>query len=231
VNSCTHIPPQYPPEERSVTSLQPPLSSVSTHLAEEWEIVISSARSTKDAMEFTQLGPLQAFAEPEAYTKSASEIGESRVQQSSRSHLRASFALSSSKESSPPLASLSELPLDVHTSANPCARLAVSYWGAGPSADTGAKRPELSSGTSSQRVARALDRSQEGLQNASSSSSLTAASPLASRWHCRVCYKVPRDPTATICGHLFCHGCIIEALRKDLQCPVCRNDMLVRLYV
>ncbi|KAH8101807.1 hypothetical protein BXZ70DRAFT_906377 [Cristinia sonorae] len=50
-------------------------------------------------------------------------------------------------------------------------------------------------------------------------------------WHCRVCLKEPTEPTATMCGHLFCHGCIIQELSRNFQCPVCRKMMLLRLHV
>ncbi|PCH44269.1 hypothetical protein WOLCODRAFT_18819 [Wolfiporia cocos MD-104 SS10] len=46
-------------------------------------------------------------------------------------------------------------------------------------------------------------------------------------WHCRICLRDPCDqPTATMCGHLFCHRCIIEQLSENLQCPVCKKVRL-----
>lgn len=46
---------------------------------------------------------------------------------------------------------------------------------------------------------------------------------------CKICEKMPADPVVTICGHLFCHGCIMAELSKKLCCPVCNRIMLVRL--
>ncbi|KAI0070988.1 hypothetical protein K474DRAFT_1712839 [Panus rudis PR-1116 ss-1] len=51
------------------------------------------------------------------------------------------------------------------------------------------------------------------------------------RWHCRICLKDPAEPTVTICGHLFCHGCIVQELASGMQCPVCKKVMLLRLHL
>ncbi|KAI0341430.1 hypothetical protein BDW22DRAFT_1358973 [Trametopsis cervina] len=50
-----------------------------------------------------------------------------------------------------------------------------------------------------------------------------------SRFVCRVCACEPIDPTTTMCGHLFCHSCIVAEISKSLKCPVCHTVMLVRL--
>lgn len=61
-------------------------------------------------------------------------------------------------------------------------------------------------------------------------------------YKCPVCMETPTDITATTCGHLFCHRCIIETLKwsEDLRrgnivgqrrdhtkgvCPVCRTEL------
>ncbi|KAF2628325.1 hypothetical protein BU25DRAFT_339453 [Macroventuria anomochaeta] len=52
-------------------------------------------------------------------------------------------------------------------------------------------------------------------------------------FNCVICMDRPTDLTATACGHLFCHTCLMEALiagenrtgpgePKRSQCPVCR---------
>ncbi|KAF2740109.1 hypothetical protein EJ04DRAFT_425554 [Polyplosphaeria fusca] len=52
--------------------------------------------------------------------------------------------------------------------------------------------------------------------------------------NCVICMDTPTDLTATACGHLFCHTCLMEALiagenrsapnePKRSQCPVCRK--------
>ncbi|KAI0782952.1 hypothetical protein C8Q75DRAFT_488956 [Abortiporus biennis] len=58
-----------------------------------------------------------------------------------------------------------------------------------------------------------------------------AAPQPSSLWTCRICDKAPSQPTATICGHVFCHECIVEELSKNFGCPVCHKTMLVRLSV
>lgn len=51
---------------------------------------------------------------------------------------------------------------------------------------------------------------------------------------CVICMDTPTDITATSCGHLFCHSCLMEALiageartqpgeQRRSQCPVCRK--------
>ncbi|KAH7380202.1 hypothetical protein DE146DRAFT_287716 [Phaeosphaeria sp. MPI-PUGE-AT-0046c] len=53
-------------------------------------------------------------------------------------------------------------------------------------------------------------------------------------FNCVICMDMPTDLTATACGHLFCHTCLMEALvagenragpgePKRSQCPVCRK--------
>ncbi|KAF2182029.1 hypothetical protein K469DRAFT_713107 [Zopfia rhizophila CBS 207.26] len=53
-------------------------------------------------------------------------------------------------------------------------------------------------------------------------------------FNCVICMDSPTDMTATACGHLFCHTCLMEALiagenrsgptePKRSQCPVCRK--------
>ncbi|KAL6301410.1 hypothetical protein BKA93DRAFT_460673 [Sparassis latifolia] len=56
--------------------------------------------------------------------------------------------------------------------------------------------------------------------------------PKGLSWHCRVCLKNPcTEPTATMCGHIFCHSCIIKEIATNMQCPVCKKSMLLRLHV
>jgi hypothetical protein len=59
-------------------------------------------------------------------------------------------------------------------------------------------------------------------------------------YKCPVCMDTPTDATSTVCGHVFCHRCIIDTLnwsidqrREDLPpnrkvkgvCPVCRKPL------
>ncbi|KAL4930848.1 uncharacterized protein BDV17DRAFT_27030 [Aspergillus undulatus] len=57
-------------------------------------------------------------------------------------------------------------------------------------------------------------------------------------YKCPVCMEPPVDATTTVCGHLFCHKCIIDTLKfseeqrtdqtgKALRgtCPVCRKPL------
>ena len=64
-----------------------------------------------------------------------------------------------------------------------------------------------------------------------------ARTPLTA-YKCPICMEIPREATTTICGHLFCHRCIIDTLKwseqqrtQDLArkadgvCPVCRKPL------
>jgi len=59
----------------------------------------------------------------------------------------------------------------------------------------------------------------------------TPPSLVSSLLTCRVCEQPPVEATATLCGHIFCHSCIMQELSKTLSCPVCKNMMLLRLNV
>ncbi|KAL5343107.1 hypothetical protein BJX70DRAFT_207595 [Aspergillus crustosus] len=69
-----------------------------------------------------------------------------------------------------------------------------------------------------------------------SNEDLSARSRLTA-YTCPVCMETPKDATATVCGHLFCHECIINALKSVEErlehtgkaprgtCPVCRKPL------
>jgi len=62
---------------------------------------------------------------------------------------------------------------------------------------------------------------------------------------CHVCLECPRQPVATVCGHIYCWGCLYKWLnmhRDDPACPVCKagiempnddptNAKVIPLYV
>ncbi|KAM5538030.1 hypothetical protein V8D89_008227 [Ganoderma adspersum] len=58
----------------------------------------------------------------------------------------------------------------------------------------------------------------------------TAAKALS--FHCRSCLADPCvKPVATLCGHIFCHSCILRELETKMGCPVCQRPFLIRLQV
>ncbi|PIL24468.1 hypothetical protein GSI_14222 [Ganoderma sinense ZZ0214-1] len=60
----------------------------------------------------------------------------------------------------------------------------------------------------------------------------TAAKPLPLSFHCRSCLADPCvKPVATLCGHIFCHRCIVRELKTKMGCPVCQRPFFVRLDV
>ncbi|KAI0636426.1 hypothetical protein C8Q77DRAFT_500499 [Trametes polyzona] len=78
-----------------------------------------------------------------------------------------------------------------------------------------AKVPRTSSNSSSAKVPK------------TSSSSAKAQS-----WHCRSCMaEVCIEPVATVCGHVFCRGCLLRELQTRGACPVCHKLFLLQLDV
>ncbi|KAI0723716.1 hypothetical protein C8T65DRAFT_88384 [Cerioporus squamosus] len=64
------------------------------------------------------------------------------------------------------------------------------------------------------------------------SSRTSTPTPTRSSFHCRSCARDPCiEPVATVCGHLFCHSCIVHEIETKLCCPVCQKAFLVRLHV
>ncbi|CAH0481317.1 unnamed protein product [Peronospora belbahrii] len=42
---------------------------------------------------------------------------------------------------------------------------------------------------------------------------------------CTICLDVMDDITSTICGHIFCAGCIRQAIRANGKCPLCQRRL------
>ncbi|EKX33137.1 hypothetical protein GUITHDRAFT_81756 [Guillardia theta CCMP2712] len=64
-----------------------------------------------------------------------------------------------------------------------------------------------------------------GKAPARSASASAGESEGQSRFICHICLNSPDKPIATVCGHLYCWGCIYKWLmlhRDDSQCPVCK---------
>ncbi|WIA08248.1 hypothetical protein OEZ85_007693 [Tetradesmus obliquus] len=48
-----------------------------------------------------------------------------------------------------------------------------------------------------------------------------AEGPAGAAAECGVCLDAPEVPMAAPCGHVFCKGCITDALKEDRRCPQC----------
>jgi hypothetical protein len=44
----------------------------------------------------------------------------------------------------------------------------------------------------------------------------------ASEFECNVCFEAATEPVVTVCGHLYCWGCLAEWLLRASICPVCK---------
>lgn len=42
---------------------------------------------------------------------------------------------------------------------------------------------------------------------------------------CPVCYDVPDASVITHCKHIFCRRCILEVIKRQHACPICRNKL------
>ncbi|KAM6492562.1 hypothetical protein JOM56_012286 [Amanita muscaria] len=56
----------------------------------------------------------------------------------------------------------------------------------------------------------------------------TSHPPFSRLLHCRLCQAdMCNDPTATMCGHLFCYRCITESVIRTPRCPACAAPTLL----
>lgn len=78
--------------------------------------------------------------------------------------------------------------------------------------------------TSSDSLPLQQDQNDRAEMPPANSPSTNGQSPL----YCRVCLRDPcDDPTATMCGHVFCNRCIIDAVMARSACPVCTAPTLL----
>ncbi len=42
---------------------------------------------------------------------------------------------------------------------------------------------------------------------------------------CAICLGPIENITATVCGHIFCEGCILPAIEIQRKCPICRTHL------
>jgi len=45
---------------------------------------------------------------------------------------------------------------------------------------------------------------------------------------CTICLSPLDDLTASVCGHVFCEGCIMQAIKVQGKCPICRRPLTER---
>ncbi|KAG2751182.1 hypothetical protein P692DRAFT_20831395 [Suillus brevipes Sb2] len=93
-----------------------------------------------------------------------------------------------------------------------------------PSSTTSSCVPLPSVVTSSDSLPLEQDENAHAEAPPADSPSANGQSPL----YCRVCLRDPCDDvTATMCGHIFCNRCIIEAVMARSACPVCTAPTLL----
>ncbi|KAJ0988725.1 hypothetical protein J5N97_007081 [Dioscorea zingiberensis] len=52
---------------------------------------------------------------------------------------------------------------------------------------------------------------------------------------CVICMEAMKEETSTVCGHVFCKACIINAIQVQKKCPTCREKLTInnihRIYL
>jgi len=87
-------------------------------------------------------------------------------------------------------------------------------------------------------LSKVLAKQREDAIKAQSNPTDRSGRSILTSYKCPVCMDMPVDATTTICGHLFCHKCIIDTLRFGEEqrsdgsgkgprgnCPVCRKPL------
>jgi hypothetical protein len=65
----------------------------------------------------------------------------------------------------------------------------------------------------------------ETAPRASASSRLAPVAQEPPKWTCSICLDEMREMSSTTCGHLFCKGCIKQAVKSNKRCPQCRKKL------
>lgn len=70
-----------------------------------------------------------------------------------------------------------------------------------------------------------VDQDAKGVSEEDQRTAATMEAPtnsLFKDYKCVVCLDSVVDATATFCGHIFCEGCILNAIESNHRCPTCR---------
>jgi len=46
--------------------------------------------------------------------------------------------------------------------------------------------------------------------------------PDPTEFECNICFEAASEPVVTVCGHLYCWGCLAEWMERASICPVCK---------
>ncbi|KAH8696153.1 hypothetical protein BGW36DRAFT_380347 [Talaromyces proteolyticus] len=107
-----------------------------------------------------------------------------------------------------------------------------------PDAEDDIEAVDLTDVNNDSALAEVLSKQREDAVRAQQATEHKEGRTTLSATKCAICMDTPTDATTTICGHLFCHKCIIDSLRYDEErseattgkssrgkCPACRKQI------
>lgn len=80
--------------------------------------------------------------------------------------------------------------------------------------------PSAASGSSASTT-----RSPDKTANATENKTAATIGDLTKDLKCAICLGAIENITATVCGHIFCEGCILPAIEIQKKCPICRTHL------
>ncbi|KAJ3926439.1 MAG: hypothetical protein NXY57DRAFT_1029010 [Lentinula lateritia] len=98
----------------------------------------------------------------------------------------------------------------------------IQWYSVQPTYQNAATRPSSNSSSISTLNSGPYSRS------STTESPLSASTAAVVSLRCRLCTRDPCvNPTATMCGHIFCRDCITESVIVSPRCPVCEHALLL----
>lgn len=88
--------------------------------------------------------------------------------------------------------------------------------------DEPVSRSSAASGSGSEASTKSPDKPNNATEN--KTAAVTVAD-LTKDLKCAICLGPIENITATVCGHIFCEGCILPAIEIQRKCPICRTHL------
>jgi len=82
--------------------------------------------------------------------------------------------------------------------------------------------------TSTTKDSEKLDKTKNNNDTEANDPQQTELGQLLRQVKCTICLSPLEDLTASVCGHVFCEGCIMQAIKAQGKCPICRRPLTER---